>query len=390
MPTQEQLKGKERRRPAAFSSSGTPGGGGGGSGGSSSSSYRSLSTNGAVGARGGPSSTNITAAAAAAARARAAAGRGGGGGGGGASGGASLGPQRLPSAAAGASGGSDKDRAEEQRRKDLAVAMGRAGSSPSGVQTFTLDHFVQGVVEWDIFGELHAEANGSRRVTAAWEEARGIPNISVPNSFRSAQEYARVWTPLLVREVRAQTLSELCGSDGWQKAWVLPVRLLDTSNPTTSRADLKLADVHPEFGELTVGKKIKDKNGGSPQTFIEHELVLFMVNRDDVKTAMSGKGSESPSGFLGVVSSSSRTREGLAVRVSIAMLKQHRPKDRAMHIMSLGSLRPTLREYDSITGLGRVMLRSNLLTGKPGGSTGNLVDNLGRPFVKWLDQKFNA
>lgn len=27
---------------------------------------------------------------------------------------------------------------------------------------------------------------------AAWEEACGLPNISVPNSFRSAQEYARV------------------------------------------------------------------------------------------------------------------------------------------------------------------------------------------------------
>lgn len=34
--------------------------------------------------------------------------------------------------------------------------------TPADVQTFTLDHFVQGVVEWDIFGELHAEANGKR------------------------------------------------------------------------------------------------------------------------------------------------------------------------------------------------------------------------------------
>lgn len=27
----------------------------------------------------------------------------------------------------------------------------------------------------------------------------------------------KVWIPLLVREVRAQTLSELCGSDSWQR-----------------------------------------------------------------------------------------------------------------------------------------------------------------------------
>lgn len=40
---------------------------------------------------------------------------------------------------------------------------------------------------------------------------------------------------------------------------------MDSSNPNTSRADLKLTDVHPEFGELTVGKKVKDKNGLSPQ-----------------------------------------------------------------------------------------------------------------------------
>lgn len=32
----------------------------------------------------------------------------------------------------------------------------------------------------------------SASARAAWEEACGLPNISVPNSFRSAQEYARV------------------------------------------------------------------------------------------------------------------------------------------------------------------------------------------------------
>lgn len=158
---QEQLKGKERRRPTAFASSGTPGAGGGSSSGSS---YRSLSVSGAAGpgAKVSAGSIHITAAAAAAARAKAAARLGAGAGGG-----ASLGPQRLPSSAA--RSGTDKDRAEEQRRKDLAVALGtqqqRPGSSPPlGGQTFTLDHFVQGVVEWDIFGELHAEANGNRCV----------------------------------------------------------------------------------------------------------------------------------------------------------------------------------------------------------------------------------
>lgn len=40
---------------------------------------------------------------------------------------------------------------------------------------------------------------------------------------------------------------------------------MDASNKTTTRADLKLTDVHPEFGELVVGKKIRDKNGSSPQ-----------------------------------------------------------------------------------------------------------------------------
>lgn len=45
-------------------------------------------------------------------------------------------------------------------------------------------------------------------------------------------------------------------------------------------------------------------------------------------------------------------------------MKLHRPKDKNMYLMTLGSLRPTLREYDSITGLGRVLLRNQLLTGK--------------------------
>lgn len=45
----------------------------------------------------------------------------------------------------------------------MALAAQQARRPPADVQTFTLDHFVQGVVEWDIFGELHAEANGKRR-----------------------------------------------------------------------------------------------------------------------------------------------------------------------------------------------------------------------------------
>ena len=45
-------------------------------------------------------------------------------------------------------------------------------------------------------------------------------------------------------------------------------------------------------------------------------------------------------------------------------MKLHRPKDKNMYLMTLGSLRPTLREYDSITGLGRILLRNSLLTGK--------------------------
>lgn len=49
---------------------------------------------------------------------------------------------------------------------------------------------------------------------------------------------------------------------------------------------------------------------------------------------------------------------------SVEAMKLHRPKDKNMHVMTLGSLRPTLREFDSVTGLGRVLLRSNILTGK--------------------------
>lgn len=33
---------------------------------------------------------------------------------------------------------------------------------PAAVQTFTIDHFVHGIVTWDIFGEIYAEAKGER------------------------------------------------------------------------------------------------------------------------------------------------------------------------------------------------------------------------------------
>lgn len=63
---------------------------------------------------------------------------------------------------AGSAGGGGSS-TEERRKKEVAIAMKQARRASADVQTFTLDHFVQGVVEWDIFGELHAEANGNRR-----------------------------------------------------------------------------------------------------------------------------------------------------------------------------------------------------------------------------------
>lgn len=69
-------------------------------------------------------------------------------------------PERGTAAGGGGGGGgsSSGDRGAARRKKEVAMAM-----QHTDVQTFTLDHFVQGVVEWDIFGELHAEANGDRR-----------------------------------------------------------------------------------------------------------------------------------------------------------------------------------------------------------------------------------
>lgn len=68
---------------------------------------------------------------------------------------------------------------------------------------------------------------------------------------------------------------------------------MDSANATASRADLKLADVHPEFGELTVGKKIKDKNGGSPQVGLGAVAVVGIVgkrgNRTQGKRVADGK-----------------------------------------------------------------------------------------------------
>lgn len=117
--TQEQQKGKERRRPTAYSASSASSSSGGGSSSSSSNSIGKLPANGGSG---------------------------------------SSGPQRFP---AGKGGGGD--RAEDRRKKEAAMAMAIQRGTHADVQTFTLDHFVQGVVEWNIFGELHAEANGNRQ-----------------------------------------------------------------------------------------------------------------------------------------------------------------------------------------------------------------------------------
>ena len=68
-------------------------------------------------------------------------------------------------------GAGDKAKvAGERRKRDLLLAKQRA---PAEVQTFTIDHFVQGVVEWDMFGEIHAEANGKRLVSWGGDNDEG-------------------------------------------------------------------------------------------------------------------------------------------------------------------------------------------------------------------------
>lgn len=52
--------------------------------------------------------------------------------------------------------------AEQSKKRQQRERMLAQHRTPPEVQTFTMDHFVQGVVEWDIFGEIHAEANGNR------------------------------------------------------------------------------------------------------------------------------------------------------------------------------------------------------------------------------------
>lgn len=61
----------------------------------------------------------------------------------------------------------------------------------------------------------------------------------------------------------------------------MPMRLMDSSNPNTSRADLKLTDVHPEFPELAVGKRVKDKNGLSPQ--VRYPILSYPILRSFVR-----------------------------------------------------------------------------------------------------------
>lgn len=50
------------------------------------------------------------------------------------------------------------------------------------------------------------------------------------------------------------------------------MRVADSSVFGSGRPDLKLADIHPEFDELKVGKKVKGNHGGgSPQVRDEGE-----------------------------------------------------------------------------------------------------------------------
>ena len=46
----------------------------------------------------------------------------------------------------------------------------------------------------------------------------------------------------------------------------MEVGIADSASLSAGRSDLKLTDIHPEFNELKVGKKIKaNHSGGSPQ-----------------------------------------------------------------------------------------------------------------------------
>ncbi|CAM9671280.1 unnamed protein product, partial [Discosporangium mesarthrocarpum] len=256
--------------------------------------------------------------------------------------------------------------------------------------SITIDHFCAGVVSWDMFGELHAEVLGKR---AQWEDENSdLNDAPVPDQFRSAQEYAQVWVPLLVREVRAQTLSGICGEDQ-SCCSTLRVQVKE-SVAGTGRRDLGLVDVHPHYEEpgLREGWGRGKWGGGNSDgggDLTEHDLVLFMEKPDSLKSVLRGAADRPPDGFLGICTSASRTRDGLAVRVSSDRMREKRPKDMYMHLLALGTLRPTMREFDAITGLGRVSLRSQLLSGHPV-SVGTAMESLGQPWLDWLRNKFNS
>lgn len=146
----QEQKGKERRRPTAYSSSTTPAP----TGAISSRTAAKTNSDTTVIRKVSPSSNN---------------GKGrntmkikNASGGAGSAGTPSVGGS-APGKGAGA-GDDVAAAAAERRRREVLIAT-KMHRTPAEVQTFTLDHFVQGVVEWDIFGEIHAEATGERYAT---------------------------------------------------------------------------------------------------------------------------------------------------------------------------------------------------------------------------------
>ncbi|KAG5189840.1 AAA domain-containing protein, partial [Tribonema minus] len=244
-----------------------------------------------------------------------------------------------------------------------------AGASGNGPRMGSIDHFQAGLLQWDVLAELQAEVSDDRRAYEA-EHPDDFADVRVPDRFADVAAYAAIWTPLLLRELRAQTLNSLI-----------------TDPPSGSPATVLLRQ-KVEVREGSLASMDARVSGGSGKQLMGNELVLIVREQDMLQRALEAppRGSrgakaaaasnvkeeglelEAPPplraplrGMLGVCTSAVRSQEGLRITVDRAAARRVLPPSGEAFLYNLGSLAGAAREWDALHNLAGIPLLREIL-----------------------------
>ena len=235
------------------------------------------------------------------------------------------------------------------------------------------DQFWRSIRSWDFLKALSDYVRQSEALNIEISStASTFP--SLPDTFESVEQYKALWSPLLIREAKSQTLSDISASWGngagqdIHYAYV-KVEPISEDNLSFSHAECIIIKIR----EISGGKSVSRCD--SPNSFVvQNETFLLVKDVSMLLNAAKGKLIDGTSsslldsasfstlrwGFLGTAEKRNRGLDGLTLKVSRRLWVSLGAPE--MNLVRIGSFVTALREYKALCRTDSIPLAHNILS----------------------------